>query len=257
MSERASLPGEDEMRAFLLRFIQGAQRTEPVAVPPANRLDFVVLFGLIQRVRRLAQAYLQLERSGHVSEGTLLVRSALEHAATAQWAYLTPGGIGRLQVKLAQAQADLANHVSDSSSEGVEWAKTAQRATVAIPLGPGLPPVSGKDGILKELDEDSFLVVSYRVLSQVGHVTHRAPLDFITNVNGELQLRFEPEMREQQHILYALTGFCMLSAWLLARLEHDDRELRALRELGARLRVPWRLDTHLPRERRRFPDEVD
>lgn len=242
------------MKSFLLRFIQDARHDGRIDVPSESSREFLVLFGLIQRVRRLTQAYLRLEKAGFVSEGSVLLRSALEHAVTAQWAYLTPGGIDRLTVSLARAQADLAAGMIPYS-KNPEWIQFEAHLREGVPPGPGLPKFTGRGGIMAELDSIHFLSTSYRILSQVGHVTHQAALDFVFEVGGETQLRDTPEVRQQAEMLYSLTGFCMLGAWLLARLEADEHEIRTLQALCVQLHVPWRLDTHLPRERRRFADE--
>ncbi|SFS07620.1 hypothetical protein SAMN04487846_2261 [Microbacterium sp. cf046] len=242
------------MRAFLLRFIQDPKHPDGITVPPENQREFLMLFGLIQRVRRLTQAYLRLERDGFLSEGSVLVRAALEHAVIAQWAYLTPGGIDRLHVSLAIAQADVAKSMM-AYSKDPEWVTLEQHLRGLVPPGAALPKFSGKDAMMTELDSIKFLAASYRVLSQVGHVTHQAALDFVTEDQGVVRLRTNPESMEQDHLLYALCGFCMLVAWLHARLEADEEEVLRLKEMSVRLHLPWRLDTHMPRDRRRFPDE--
>lgn len=248
------LPSDVDMRAFLLRFIQYAKYREMIMVPAGNEREFLVLFGLVQRVRRLAQAHLRLDRAGFANEASVLIRAALEHAVTAQWAFLTPGGVDRLHVTLARAQADLAGSMTGYSKDP-EWVTRERQLRAAIPAGPGLPKFTGPQGIMAELDSIKFLAVSYRVLSQVGHVTHQAPLDFVVENEGVVRLRTEPEASEHTEMLYALTGFCMLVSWLHARLEGDDAEVVRLKEIALRLQVPWRLDTHLPDDRRRFPGE--
>lgn len=254
MSRDPALPSDEDMRVFLLRFIQDTKHRDMVTVPNVNEREFLVLFGLTQRVRRLTQAYLRLERAGFVSEASLLVRAALEHSVTAQWAYLTPGGVDRLHVSLARAQADLARGMVGYSKDP-EWVALERNLRSSIPHGPGLPKFTGSEGIMAELDSIRFLSASYRVLSQVGHVTHQAALDFVVEEQGVVQLRTNPQVHEHEQLLYALSGFCMLVAWVHARLEADDGEVRRLQEISVRLHVPWRLDTHLPPDRRRFPDE--
>jgi len=242
------------MRSFILRFIQDVRHREQVILPAENGEEFLLLYGLIQRVRRLAQAYLCLVKSGFANEGTVLIRSALEHSVTAQWAYLIPGGIDRLRVSLARAEADLARGMVGYSSDP-EWIAQEKELRDAIPAGRGLPNFTRQGGIIAELDPVSFLAVSYQIFSQVGHVTHRAPVDFIMEDAGGVRLRTTAEPEMGSEMLYALSGFCMLVAWLHARLEADDLEILRLKQISITLHVPWRLDTHLPDVRRRFPDE--
>ncbi|MFC9560087.1 DUF5677 domain-containing protein [Agromyces sp. NPDC056965] len=240
------------LSTFVLRYIQAISKRDRIDVPPENQTDFIALFGLLQRTRRLAQAYLRLRKAGYSSEGKVLLRAALEHSVTAQWAYLTPGGIARLNISQVRAQRDYLQVIASTSSktELQEWADS-----IETPEGKGLPKFTGTDGIMNELDSVMFLKSSYKVLSQVGHVTHEAALDFIVEVEGELQLRDSPEASMEHELLYALAGFCMLSAWIMARLQGDDDEIRRLQEISTGLQVPWRLDVHLEPARRRFPDE--
>lgn len=249
-----ALPSDVAMRAFLLRFIQDQKHRERVKVPAGNEREFLVLFGLVQRVRRLAEAYLRLDRAGFAPEASVLLRAALEHAVTAQWAYLTPGGVDRLYVTLVRAQADLAGGMTGYSKDP-EWVTRERELRAEIPAGPGLPKFTGPKGIMAELDSVKFLAASYRVLSQVGHVTHQAHLDFVVEEEGVVRLRTEPEADAHVEMLYALTGFCMLVSWLHARLEGDDAEVVRLKELSVQLHVPWRLDTHLADDRRCYPGE--
>ena len=73
------------MRAFLLRFIQDAKHRDMVTVPAENEREFLpVLYGLVQRVRRFAQAYVRLEKAGFATEASVLLRAALE-AHTELW----------------------------------------------------------------------------------------------------------------------------------------------------------------------------
>lgn len=247
----ADLPPREALDAFILRFIQDKRHPESVKVLPEYRDDFLMLYGLIQRVRRLAQAYLRLRKQGFSSEGGVLVRAAMEHAVTAQYAYLTPSGIARLNVTLVRAQKDFVAALAEGSAkpEILEWA-----ANIDAPDGASLPPFSG-GGMMGQLDSIKFLKKTYKVLSQVGHVSHESQLDAIVEVDGEYHLATEPQPTFTHEVLYALAGFCLMSDWVLARLEGDEAEVDRLRQLGGQLRLPWRLDTHLAPEKRRFPKE--
>lgn len=241
------------MERFILRFVQDADHPDGYTVAAENELEFRLLFGLIQRTRRYAQAVTRLRTSGFSVEARVLVRSALEHAVTAQWAYLTPGGIDRLNVSYATSQADLTDAIN-LTLEKPDLAH-AKKVRDSIPRGRALPKFTGPGGIMSDLDSEKFLAISYRVLSQTGHVTYEAALDHFDDSTGELQLKFEPADRVSSEALYALTGFCMLAAWLTARLERDEAEIVKLKGLAQELSVPWRLDEHLPADQRRFLDD--
>ncbi|MET0887791.1 MAG: hypothetical protein ABWX92_15225 [Mycetocola sp.] len=247
----AELASPEALEAFILRFLQDKSHSEQIMVLAEYQSDFLVLFGLIHRVRRLARAYILLRKQAFTTEGEVLVRAAMEHAVTAQYAFLTVGGIERLNNTLGQAQKKYAAVIAASSpsAELDAWA-----AALPDPTGPQLPPFSGA-GIIGQLDTIKFLKTTYKVLSQTGHVSHESQTDAIIEVDGEYRLQPEPEPFFEHEVLYALTGFCLLAAWIIARLEGNTWEEARLQEFGVQLHVPWRLDTHLPAERRRFPNE--
>lgn len=244
------------MEGFILRFVQDVKHKESVVIPGGNQTDFLLLYGLVQRVRRLVKAFMLLRRKGFESEGELLVRAALEHSVTAQWAYLTPGGVERLNKTMAKAQHDLAKGMLPYSS-APGWVEAERQASESVPDGKGLPKFTGPQGILSEVDQTHFLRATYRVLSQVGHVTHETQLDFVSvDENSVVHLLGEPSRASfEAELLYSMTGFSMLASWVLARLEADSAELIKLRGLAVDLKVPYRLDLHMDSSRRRFPEE--
>jgi hypothetical protein len=250
-------PTVDELLAFILRFVQdGQHKTSTVQVPVPNQDDYVVLFGLIQRVRRLTQAYMKLRSAGMGSEGQAVARAALEHAVTAQWAYLTPRGVARLSVTLARSQRDVADQMRQFDfAKGDEWDDAYNEIMASIPKGKGLPPFHGEDGMMAELDDVKFLSLTYKLLSQVSHVSYDAATAHVTKINGEVTLKMDAEDELDHPMLYALAGFGLLASWIQARLEGDEDEVGRLEAFGQHLHVPHRLDTPLPKNRRRFPDE--
>lgn len=58
------LPSRETLDAFVPRFIQDARHPERIVPRPEWQTDFLTLFGVIQRVRRLAQACLRLRTHG-------------------------------------------------------------------------------------------------------------------------------------------------------------------------------------------------
>jgi hypothetical protein len=71
------LPSRNQMLGFILRFIQDGNRGDEVTVKREFRGDFLVLFGIIQRVRRLSQSWIRLEKAGFGTEARMLVRAAI------------------------------------------------------------------------------------------------------------------------------------------------------------------------------------
>src|SRR6187431_990101 len=114
---RDRLPSSDDLLAFILRYIQVPSRKPKYAIESARQDEFLFLFGLTHRVRRLAQGYLRLRKGDFEVEGQILVRSALEHAVTAQWAYLTIGGLDRLKVSGTTDQYTFVRLIAEYSSD--------------------------------------------------------------------------------------------------------------------------------------------
>lgn len=256
VTARTDLPPRDALLATILRFVQDAKHRQQLNIPVENRDNFVVLGPLVHRERRYARAFLRISHAGHEVEGRVLVRSALEHAVTAQWAYLTPGGIARLTRSQAIAQAEVAEPMTTYSANP-EWPVFASELRDSVPAGKALPKFTDAQRMMAELDSVRFLAVTYKLMSSTGHVSHETALDYFIDVDGEPHIQDDPESTFTDETLYALAGFCLLASCLLARLEDDAGEIRVVQEAGVRLHLPWRLDTHLPPARRRFPLEDD
>lgn len=251
------IPSDVELDSFVLRFIQDSSRLEEVVVPVENQEEYLLLFGPIQRVRRLATAFVRLRKAGFGPEGLILLRSALEHAVTVQWFYLTVGGKERLKVALTKDQADFAKFMRDASTSAkAEWAEFELNLRARVPAGKAGPRFSG-DGMVGDLDQDSFLATTYKIFSQVGHVTHQAVLDHVVEKESGYELRQAPEFDLSRETNYALASICLLASWVQARLERNSREIEFLEDSGHRLTMPWRLDQNLPLANRRFGAEIE
>jgi hypothetical protein len=241
----------------MLRFIQDKEHAESIRVLDEYAWDFRVLGGLIERVRRSARAYLLLERGGYAAEGRALVRSALEHAVTAQWAYLTADGLTRLEVGVIRSRADYARRSRDEDDP--DWDALVAGLEAKVPRDPsgatrpGMPKFTGRSSILASLDQTGYLQRAYAVLSRAGHVTDQAVTDYFIEEDGTIAVAAGPSGEHDIDVFHTLATCCCLAAWVLARLEGDERGLY----LAAHQRLLWRLDLHLPAERRRFPAETD
>jgi hypothetical protein len=250
---RDRLPTPEALLAFILRYIQVPSRREEFRVESARQDQFLLLFGLTHRVRRLAQAYLRLRKGDFEVEGQILVRSALEHAVTAQWAYLTVGGIDRLKSSGTSNQYTFVRLLAEYSTDPAAPAQV-QEFRDQVLAGPGLPKFTE---MIKHLDNNGFLRTTYKVLSQVIHVTHQATLDALgTDDDGEVTLKLRPDADVGHETLYALASSCMLAAWIVADLEGSTDEFGRLQDYSWQLSIPYRLDASLPADARRFEDSV-
>ncbi|MCU0151352.1 DUF5677 domain-containing protein [Curtobacterium poinsettiae] len=250
------LPTRDELSPWMTRYVLDRDHADEIRVRDESAWEFRVLGGVLERVRRAARAYLVLDRRGFAAEGRFIVRSAIEHAVTAQWAYLTPDGIDRLHVKMVQARLDYAEQNRDSADP--QWAGIIANIKAQFPRTrhgarkPGAPKFSGKEGILAMMDTTGYLQRAYAVLSRVGHVSDQAVSDyFVTEPDGTIAVTGAPSEDFDLEVFHTIATCSALAAWVRARLEGDEQGI----ELASSQRLLYRLDTHLDSALRRFPEE--
>lgn len=251
------LPNREALLPWVIRYVQDRDHANSIQVLPESAWDFQVLGGILERVRRAARAYLVLEKRGYGVEGRFLVRSAIEHAVTAQWAYLTPDGIDRLQVMMMLARRSFANTARDRDDP--KWVEAITEIERQIPRNPdgsqkrGMPKFSGSGSVLATMDATGYLRRGYAVLSRAGHVTDQAVTDYFTmEEDGSMAIADRPAEDYESPVFHTLAMCCALSAWVLARLEGDTRGM----ELASSQGLLHRLDTHLEPAQRRFPGET-
>jgi len=252
VTERVNLPPVERLRTFILRCIQSPVKRENYQFPDGRRSEFLLLIGICLRVRRFAQAYNRLERAGFGVEGQVLVRCALEHAVTAQYAHLVVGGMDQLAVDTSRDQYNLAKFLAENSSDP-KASKLVEHFAAELVEGTPLPKFSREGGMIDQLDNNGFLRTTYKVLSLVVHPSHRATFDGLNREGDELSVQLEPTDAYPVQMIYSLAAACMLAAWTTAHLTNDTSEMATLRELAEELHLTWRLDGGLPDEQRRFP----
>lgn len=253
-----ALPGKKELLPWVTRYVLDRDHADEIRVRNESAWDFRVLGGLLERVRRAAHAYLVLDQRGFAVEGRFMVRSAIEHAVTAQWAYLTPDGIDRLEVKMVQARLDYAKQSRDVNDP--EWAEVIAGIEAQFPTTgdgirkPGVPKFTGAGQMLAIMDTTGYLQRAYAVLSRVGHVSDQAVSDyFVTEPDGTVVVTSAPAEDFDLEVFHTLATCCALAAWVRARLEGDEKGM----ELASTQGLLYRLDTHLAPTQRRFPDEEE
>lgn len=253
---RRALPSREELLPWVTRYVLDRDHEDEIRVRDESAWEFRVLGGVLERVRRAAHAYLVLDQRGFAVEGRFVVRSAIEHAVTAQWAYLTRDGMDRLQVKMVQARLDYAEQHRDPADP--EWDGIIANIEAQFPLTkhggrkPGTPKFSGKQGMLAMMDTTGYLQRAYAVLSRVGHVSDQAVTDyFVPEPDGSIAVTSAPAEEFDLEVFHTIATCCALAAWVRARLEGDERGI----ELASSQRLLYRLDTHLDPTMRRFPEE--
>lgn len=204
-----------------------------------------VLHGVNIQAIRHAAAFVHLRKSEFTTEAGVCARAALEHAVTSQWCHYTGEGIDRLANTMA------ADHKAFATAAG-DWLDddSLRKRAAALPKAgtPQLPPFSGKSGILGTIaDADTFLKLSYKVLSQPTHVTTAAGLGYIRQVQGGgYELSTKPaEARYDYPSTYTAAASAMLASWVQAELTGDKTRLRTLDALSDRLGLPVSLEEHI------------
>lgn len=239
-------PTEAELRAWIEECVVDVRDREEFRVSEARQSEFLLLFGLVGRTARLAEAYLRLCEFGCMSEAVPLTRVALEHAVTAQWVYLVEGGVGRYHRSVVQGRRDHYATLADWL-EHTELRVEVDRLE-PTPEGKRLPPFMN---MLREVDEGKYLETTYHVLSQQVHVTHSAVTSFLGWDGVGLHLEYEQDYPYPYQLTYAVAVACMLVRWILAHLTDDNDLLDALDKKSDALILPMNLLTGLHPENRR------
>lgn len=251
------LPYILRLSAFLLRFRQDSKHDDRFEVQVGNGSDFELLIGIVTRIRRLTGAYMRLHKAGFTAEGEVLARSALEHAVTAQWAYLVKGGMDGLAYSFHKSQGDILKALYEQTND--EDVQTRYLQHLATPRqGKRLPSISGSGGMLDQF-KNPFLSLSYRVLSQRVHVSSSTFTDALEmgDDGKTLEVVEAPTGKYHYESVSCLAISAMLISWILARLEGDTAEISKLVSIASSLSLPYRLDLDLDAGLRRFPDEVE
>ncbi len=74
--------------------------------------EFQVIYGVCAQAIRYAAAFAALHRAGRPREAVVLARQAIEHAATAQWAHFTEGGLKKLVTTIQATHLDFYSQMS-------------------------------------------------------------------------------------------------------------------------------------------------
>lgn len=238
---------ETEHEAWIEECVAHLQDAKSYDVVSAHANEFLLLYGVIARTMRFADAYLQLVRSGYGSEAVVLARAALEHAVTLQWIFVVNGGIDRYRVTSAH---DRQEHYSNLA----EWLNNEELAEEVKkldlrPVGKRLPPFMN---MLRDLDKENFLEMSYHILSQQVHVTHSAVTSFVAPGEDELHIKYDQDYGYQYQATYVVAASCMFARWVVARLTNDTALLEQLDKASEDLILPMTLlDSVAPSKQRK------
>lgn len=245
----------DVLSGFIDECIEYFSFPDGVKLRAENLRQFKMLFGICAQVIRYARGWKLLSTAGLPIEARLLVRSALEYAATAQYSYLRVDGLDRLYKSAQLDQADLFTRMHRYT--GVDdWRTMA--ADVDVPGdGKALPPVDQIFGILDP--EDAIFRQVYAILSQATHVTPSSLSQHFV-VTGEdrqtWQLNHHSDVdRFRSQTTFALALAVMSATWIMAHIRDDEAMLARLDSLSDELKLPIRFDADWLPHHRAFGDD--
>lgn len=105
--------------------------------------------------------------------------------------------------------------------------------------------------MLRELDHEKFLEMSYHILSQQVHVTHAAVAQFLEQGDQELHINYDPKYGYQYQATYVVAISCMLARWVVAKLTDDPQLLELLDKTSDDLTLPMTLIDNIEEKKRR------
>lgn len=213
---------------------------DKIRAPSANRRALLTLFSPIMQVLRFCQASAVLSKKGLHIESQVIARSALEYAATVQYAYLRVDGLDRLAKSTSAGQVELFMQLAAWHHED---AYLTMAGEVDVPDSKGLPKVTQ---ILDALDPDSeSLHPTYAVLSQTTHVRSGSLTRYVER-NGD-SLAFNPGRTGDKFgnvTIAALAISAMAATWVYSHMTCDEEMLETLKRESALLGIPTRYDGH-------------
>jgi len=239
-------PNDAALEAWIEQCVAHLRDAENFDVYRPHKDEFLLLYGVAVRVMRYSDAYLRLVRSGFAGEAVVLARTALEHAVTLQWVFIVDGGINRFQVDVRHDRLEHYRRLDGWLNH--QELSEAVASLELPPEGKRLPPFTN---MLRELDHEKFLEMSYHILSQHVHVTHAAVAQFLEQGDQELHINYDPMYGYQGQATYVVAISCMLARWVVAKLTGDPQLLELLDKTSDNLTLPMTLIDNVEQKKRR------
>ncbi|WP_147441645.1 DUF5677 domain-containing protein [Mycetocola lacteus] len=231
---------EAEFTKWIRECISSVRDAQNFAIEAHRRDEFLLLHGLIVRTLRYCDAFLLLNKSGFEVEATALARAALEHSITLQWVFLVEGGVERYRVFASQR---IRNHYKQLAEwEDHDELRSAVNDMPPVFEGSGLGSFSD---LLKNLDDGSFLIEQYHLLSQQVHVTHETVLSALTLENGETGILWDQQYPYRRSATQICAISSMFARWVLANQTNDTELLAYLDQVSEALVIPMNLATQV------------
>lgn len=212
-----------------------------LAVSAVDSTAVQVLYGLCQQALNHSRAALVLIDAGLSVEATVNIRAALEHAVTAQWAFLTPNGIQRLldgsKYKASQyfESAGLQVALDDEAHEQISVWKTFQQlpsfAAMCDDLDGTHDPDEPKSGLLR---------FEYVRLSQATHITSSTITGYLAvdESTGETSLLQQAVDRFPVVNLLDLGMATAMACWIIESLRKEPNHLFEVQRIADEANIP-------------------
>jgi len=238
-----NLPDPRDLEAFIHRCIEVFASDAPRRVPTENERSFLLLFGTCVQTIRYAEAYLALCKGDLSLEARTVARAALEHAATAEYAYFRVDGLDQF--------AASAEHQGWSLRERMHrWTGIAAYDPGPAPIkAPRLPSFArdSDSGLMRLLDPRTVMLdPGYSLLSQAVHVTEQTVTGFFRESDdgsGQVLLQHRRKDDLENLTIYLVAEACMLVTYIDAHLRNDSLLLEELDFRSDTLLLPMRLDS--------------
>lgn len=234
-------PAPAALEAWIAEAGELAMSSEPVLVPVEDERLFLTTYGICRQSIRYAQAYVATVHAGFAHEAAPLSRAAFEHAVTAQWCLLTPGGHALVAAGVWAGTFELARAVAQRAGDQ-EWLDEIEAAAPSRHHG---RPSFTK--MMKSVDHEDFLALIYALLSQGVHVTTGAVTGFLVADDDHDDVSLLDARRELDDVHYQVLHAAAMSALLalsvLAHVSEDQDLLDIVSQRSDELMLPWLLGT--------------
>lgn len=239
-----------ELKLFMNECMRYFDRPK-VSVPQTNRRQMLTLYGPCVQVIRVNRSVAILNERNHHIEVRVLARSALEYAATAQYAYLRVDGIDRLRKGAAIHQRELMERMAKWTDDP-EYLRMVD--DVHIPeTAKAMPSVAD---VFRALDPEGKVFESaYALLSQSTHVRASSLTQYFKQ-NGDF-VGLNPGVEEDPFEHFTMTSLAiatMAVTWIMARISIDEKMLEWLDQQSDALGLPVRYDQDWPEAQRAHND---
>ncbi|MDR6417562.1 hypothetical protein [Pseudarthrobacter sulfonivorans] len=221
--------------------LQLHQSQEVMTVAASDSMMAQVLHGLCQQALNHSRAAWAVIDAGFPVEASANIRTALEHAVTAQWAFLTPNGVGHL-VDGAKFKA---SQYFDSAGLQVELGPAAKNQIAEWKSHRQLPSFSA---ICDELDgthnpdvpRSGLLRFEYVRLSQAIHVTSSTISGYlhVDELTGQAALRQQALERFPEANILDLGMATAMACWIVESIRAEPNRLADVERIADAANIP-------------------